>query len=457
MSYYRSYFEKNNTIIKDSQANTAKNPTTEIFYGSNHSRFIFKVDFTDLKSKVDNYEFVITTGTTHTLHLTNTIFGDEGLKGVNRTTGRDRAVSFDLILFKVTQYWDEGLGFDYSDESWDFVENKNKTYDERPSNWFYRTTMNTWSTPGVYDNSPVILETIHFDNGNENIDVNITNYVNGILTGDTNHGLGLSFALVYQDLSLESDESVAFFTKYTQTFYEPYVESFFDDRIVDNRTNFIEKMDQNLYLYVTKGSNFFNLDTTPTVDITDSNNNVLFGLSGLTTNLVKKGVYKVTFAISGVTCDGKRFYYDKWKNLSINNSSIPNVTQKFIPKPYTSEFTIGQNQTDSQRYIVQFYGIKQTEKIISGDIRKIVISFKSIENPKLNLFEEVFYRIYVKEGTTQVTVHDWTYVDMMNENAFYLDTTYFIPREYFLEIKGKSHTEEIYYKDSIKFEIVSQK
>jgi len=171
MSYYRSYFEKNNTIIKESQVNTAKNPTTEIFYGSSHSRFIFKVDFTDLKNKVENDEYVITTDTTHTLHLTNTIFGDEGLKGVNRTTGRDRAVSFDLILFKVTQYWDEGLGFDYSDESWDFVENRNKTYDERPSNWFYRTTMNTWSNPGTYDTSPIILETIHFDNGNENIDV----------------------------------------------------------------------------------------------------------------------------------------------------------------------------------------------------------------------------------------------------------------------------------------------
>lgn len=457
MSYYRSYFEKNNTIIKESQANTAKNPTTEIFYGSAYSRFIFKVDFTDLKSKVDNDEFVITTGTTHTLHLTNTIFGDEGLKGVNRTTGRDRAVSFDLILFKITQYWDEGLGFDYSDESWDFVENKNKTYDERPSNWFYRTTMNTWSNPGIYDNSPVILQTIHFDNGNENIDVDITNYVNGILTGDTNHGLGLSFALVYQDLSLETDESVAFFTKYTQTFYEPYVESFFDDRIIDNRLNFIEKINQNLYLYVTKGTNFYNLDTPPTVDITDTNGNVLSGLNDLETTLIKKGVYKVNFTLTGSTCDGKRFYYDKWKNLSLNGNLISDVTQKFIPRPYTYEFTIGQNQTDSQRYIVQFYGIKQTEKIISGDVRKVVVTFKSIENPKTILFEEVFYRIYVKEGTTQVTVHDWTYVDMTNENAFYLDTKYLIPREYFLEIKGKRHTEEIYYKDSIKFEIVSQK
>ena len=74
MSYFRSYFEKNNTIIKNSQANTAKNPTTEIFYGSAFSKFLFKVDFTDLKNKVKNDELVIDSNTRHTLHLTNTIF-----------------------------------------------------------------------------------------------------------------------------------------------------------------------------------------------------------------------------------------------------------------------------------------------------------------------------------------------------------------------------------------------
>ena len=80
MSYFRSYFEKNNTLIEDSQVNTSKNPTTEIFYGSGFSKFIFKLDLDSLQSKVNSEDVVITTGTTHTLHLTNTIFGDEGLK-----------------------------------------------------------------------------------------------------------------------------------------------------------------------------------------------------------------------------------------------------------------------------------------------------------------------------------------------------------------------------------------
>ena len=97
MSYYRSYFEKNNTIIKDSLINTAKNPATDIFYGAGFSKFIFKIDFTELINKVNGGDYVITTGTTHTLHLTNCIFGDETFLGAKRGTGRDRASSFDLV------------------------------------------------------------------------------------------------------------------------------------------------------------------------------------------------------------------------------------------------------------------------------------------------------------------------------------------------------------------------
>jgi hypothetical protein len=462
MSYFRSYFEKNNTIIKNSQANTAKNPTTEIFYGSAFSKFLFKVDFTDLKNKVNSGELVVDSNTRHTLHLTNTIFGDEGQKGLNRTTGRDRTSSFDLIVFGLSQYWDEGLGYDYTDSSYDFV-NGNRTFDERPSNWFYRTTLNQWPVAGVFHDSPTIISgytgnKIHMDNGNENIDFDITPYVNGIISGDTNHGLGLSFAVVYQYLTPDRDQSVAFFTKYTQTFFEPYVNSHFEDTIMDNRDNFVEKIEQNLYLYVTKGTNFYNLDSEPTVDILDSNGSVITGLSGLTTTLIRKGVYKVTFTITTPECDGKKFFTDHWKGVILDGNTISGgVRQKFIPKPYTAGFTIGENQTELQRYAIQFFGIKQNEKIVSGEIRKVVVTFKSIDVPKTVLLDEVYYRIYIEEGTTQVMVHDWTLLDKTNENSFQLDSSYLIPRQYFLQIKGKTHTEEIYYKESINFEIVSEK
>lgn len=456
MSYFRSYFEKNNTIIKNSQVNTAKNPTTEIFYGSGFSKFLFKVDFTDLISKVNSGEYVVTPSTTHTLHLTNTIFGDETFLGAKRGTGRQRTNSFDLILFQIPEFWDEGLGFDYEDGGYDFTTG-NVTFDERPSNWYNRTTINEWTAEGVYGTNPTVIDTIHFDNGNEDLNVNVTNYVNGLITGNTNHGLGLAFAVVYQDLTPEVDRSVAFFTKYTQTFFEPYVETFFDDRINDDRNNFVEKVNQNLYLYVTKGTNFYDLDTLPTVDILDSTNTIISGLSNLTSTKIRRGVYKITFGLDGVLCDGKRFFFDKWKGLTLDGVDISNVTQKFIPKPYTSLYTVGQNQTDLDRYVIQFFGIKQNEKVKRGEKRKIVVTFRSINNPINSLFDEVYYRLFIKEGRTDVIVHDWTQIDVTNENSFTLDTSIYIPREYYMEIKGKTHNEEIFYNEHIKFEILSEK
>lgn len=465
MSYFRSYFEKNNTIIKNSQTNTARNPTTEIFYGSGFSKFIFKVDFTDLKRKIDNKEFVVDSNTRHTLHLTNTIFGDEGLKGENRTTGRNRATSFDLILFQIptNQYWDEGIGFDYEDTSYDFTAG-NKTFDERPSNWFYRNTLNTWSTAGIYDTAPTIITgstgtKIHFDQGNEDINFDITDYVNSIVvSGATDQGMGLAFAVVYSQLQVDTDQSVAFFTKYTQTFYEPYVESYFDDRIDDNRYNFINGFEQNLYLYVSKNGNFINLDELPTVNITDATNRVIGELSGLTATHVRKGVYKVSFTLNNPACDGKLFFYDFWTNIILDGVTLSDVKQKFIPKSYQSTITIGENITENHRYAVQFSGIKQNEKIEGGEIRKISVIFRSIDLPRSVVLDNVFYRIYVEEGGhTQVIIHDWTLVDKTNENSFMLDTSYLIPKEYFLEIKGVTHNEEIKYKETIKFEIVSIK
>jgi hypothetical protein len=455
MSIYRSYFEKNNTVLKKSYVNTAKNPTTEIFYGSLYSKFIFKVDFTDLKDKVDNGDLVIGHQTKHYLKMTNTVIGDSKLIGQSTGSGRNRATSFDLIVFEVPEFWDEGVGFDYEYTNNDML--GNKTYDTRASNWFNRISTSGWTTEGVYTGNTVV-GTIHFDNGNENINLDITNYVNGIvLSGNPNNGLGISFDYPYLTMSTDNDQSVSFFSKYTQTFFEPFVETVFDDRIDDNRESFIGERQNNLYLYVTKGTNYYDLDNNPTVDILNSSSLPISGLTGLTTTKIRKGIYKVTFGITGQLCDGKRFFYDKWKNLTIDGVQISDVIQKFVPKPFTNGYTFGTNPTDTNKFTLQFSGIKQNEKIKRGELKKIVINLRSISQLRTDLYEDVYYRIFVKEGKTNVIVYDWTQFDLTNENSFYLDTSYMIPREYFMEFKTKTHTEEIFYDEYVKFEIISEK
>ena len=456
MSFYRSYFQKNNTIVESSMVNTSKNPATQIWYGSTHSKFLFTIDLSGLQQKITNGDLVLNSNTKHYLKLTNTVFGDESLMFDLTTQDKQRATSFDLILFPIQENWDEGVGFDYV-YSADLTQ-YNINYDVRPSNWFNRTSLDPWTHTGVFSTvPPYVINTIHFDNGNENINCDITNYINGILTGNTiNYGIGLCFDPNYLNVQTATDQTVAFFTKYTQTFFEPFLETVFDDVIIDNRDNFIIDIPRNLYLYVTKGTNFYDLDFLPTVDVLDSTKTVILGLSNLTTQKIRKGIYMVTIPMTGQLCDGKRFFYDVWKNISIDGFVLDNVTQRFIPKPINSLFTIGENQTELERYVVQFFGVKMNEKIKLGSTRKIVVTLRSINKQIPVLFDEIYYRIYIKEGKVQVIVFDWTLMDKTNENSFLLDTSYLIPREYSLEIKALTHTEEIFYNDEIKFEIVSE-
>ena len=334
---------------------------------------------------------------------------------------------------------------------------KDYTYSTAPSNWYNSTTISGWTTLGVYV-VPNVLQTIHFDNGNEDISVDITDYVNGVLTGDTiDYGLGLAFAPSYEMLNTSNPKSVAFFGKYTQSFYEPHVESFFQDIIMDDRANFISGVEQNLYLYVTKAGNYYDLDEAPLVDVTDSNKNVIPGLNDLQSVKVKKGVYKVTFGMTGMICDGRRFFLDVWKNITISGMSVPNTVQKFIPNQYNAMFSIGPDSDEYQRYAIQFYGIKQNEKIDQLEVRKIVVRFRSIEQSQTDLFQNVYYKIYIQESSSiNVIVHDWTPLDRTNgQNCFFLNATYLIPRIYSMEIKAEINGETIFYNNVIQFEIVS--
>lgn len=459
MSYYRSYFSKNNTIIKNSLVNTSKNPTTEIFYGDGHSKFIFQVDLSGLQTKINNGDLIVNSDTKHYLHMTNTIFGSESFVGQNKGSGGVRATSFDLTLFPLNEFWDEGVGYDYSLPEFEISYN-NKTYDIRPSNWYNKTTLSGWTTEGIYNtiSTGITATTIHFDNGNEDIHEDITDYINGILlSGNTNYGMVISFDIPYFDIN-ETKQSVSFFSKYTQTFYEPFVESVFYDNISDNREDFISEIERNLYLYVTKNGNYYDLDELPLVSILDSTSTVFDDtLTGMTATKVRKGVYKITFGLTGVFCDGKRFYYDKWSNIWIDGVLMNDVKQKFVPKLYTELYNVGLNNVGSEEYVIKYNGVKSNEKIKRGENRKITVTLKSINTSKTILSDELYYRIYVKEGKTQVNVFDWTKLDKINENSFMLDTSYLIPREYYIEIKGNINSEEIFYNNEIKFEIINEK
>ena len=54
MGIYRTYFDKNNTIVKDSLVNTGRNQVSELYFGDKVSRFLFYCSFDEITKKVEN-------------------------------------------------------------------------------------------------------------------------------------------------------------------------------------------------------------------------------------------------------------------------------------------------------------------------------------------------------------------------------------------------------------------
>jgi hypothetical protein len=504
MSIYRSYFSRNNTLISNLFTNTARNPVVELNFGSSDlitpnfgfTRFIFDLDLDGLRQMyLDKYISTgCTTAITHTLLMTNTSSFDDDLINTNMNNGRKRATSFDLILFRIPKFsgttgipqaWDEGVGYDYNDfgttvngvsGSQTAIEQyNNKSLSLRPSNWYQTTTVANWSQPGIYDNkntltgltglnysSITIVDEQHFELGNEDIQFNMTNEITGILNGTITGvtGWGVAYKPDIENLSGLTDAySVGFFGKYTQTFYQPYLLTDYNDLIQDDRNVFLKNQTNKLYLYVYQNGDFVNLDNLPGVNIEDQNGDVVPGGSGLTTCLATRGVYEVTvpniFTNQPVPC----LFYDVWTGLTVNGQSLPNVTNQFVLQNYSAGIQIGSLSKEPSKYGFSFYGILQNEKILNTEVRKVGVVVKKEWTSQHQLENvDVYYRIYVTEGTTEVQVQDWTSVNRTpNEYYFMFDMRDKIPNEYYVDIRVNTSGEKDIYKDTLRFQIVNKK
>jgi hypothetical protein len=423
----------------------------------------------------------ITTGCTdnmsHILKMTNTSTFNIDELNTRTSQQRLRATSFDLILFRIPylnniqfpQIWDEGVGYDFADLTYEISE-LDKNYSVRPSNWFETTTIGVWTEPGIYSNTNtgivnfndlVIVDTQHFEFGNENVSFDMSNEINLILNGILTNvsGWGVAYYPQIENFSgLTDTYEVQFFTRHTQTFYEPYLETTYNDLIEDDRNRFVLGKVNKLYLYLFDEGNPINLDETPLVDILDSNGYEITGLTGLTTCQRTKGVYEVVIPpLNGYQTPCT--FSDKWYNLKLNGFTMPVVTNDFVLYPFKTSIQIGTESIDPKIYGFDYYGIKQDEKILNTDIRKVGVSIKqAYTTNKLLNNVDAYYRIYVREGQTEVQVQDWTKLNRTpNEYYFIFDTRDKIPNEYFIDMKVINGGEINTYKREIKFQVVNVK
>jgi hypothetical protein len=294
--------------------------------------------------------------------------------------------------------------------------------------------------------------------GNENIEMDITNYVNGLLTGDTNYGLGIAYTRPFEMMNTTTLQYVGFFTNNTQTFYEPYIETIYDNHITDDRNNFFLDKPNKLYLYVNLAGNPTNLDTTPAVNVYNNTGTLLSAYTPSDVTHVTLGVYSIDIKVPTSASNVETMYNDVWTGITINGVTRADISLDFVVKDSFGYYNIGNNDMLPKKVAVSIGGLQNKERIKRGDIRKVIVSARipyTVEQTQA--IDGIKYRLYVSEGVRELTVIDFQPVEMANNYYYFLlDTASLIPNTYYLDVIVTSNLEVTTIKNAVQFDIISQ-
>ena len=237
----KTYLSKSNTITKDQKNNLGLNPILELNYGQMVTRGMIYFEHTKLQKMYEDKTYPSLEKLHHVLKMTNTasLTPNTIHKPCINSYYDDikkRATSFDLIFFLINKNWDCGKGFDYVK---DMHIGSHTAYSQEASNWYQYRNYFKWDEEGIYSNdtlskemdkytskkgnlSKIIIGIQHFDYGNENIEIDITETVNKFITNEIeNYGIGIAFAPSCEKVKTDKSQDIGFFTQHTHAFFEP--------------------------------------------------------------------------------------------------------------------------------------------------------------------------------------------------------------------------------------------
>lgn len=496
----RHYFvDKSNTIFNSRPLiNTGLNPVIQLTYGNSISRALLHFDEKRIQKDYREKIYPDIDKLSFYLEMTN-CFSIDGVpyeKDLIRENdiSAQRASSFNLILMELPQHFDQGRGFEYQSDFW---LKENRSINKKPSNWYYSSNGYVWEVDkdkidlndsglnftdgyvwrldengkrsrinlngGVYSTdyiqsefdkflkgeSSKVIATQHFDFGTENLHMDITNYMKRILTGDaTNYGFLLMFAPLYESMEEEHLQYVGFFTDHTNTFFHPYIECVYSDQIKDNRAKFAKGVENRLYLYTKDDGMPINLDEMPKCEVNGTEYEV---------KQATKGAYYSTIPSDAITAQTPSIGYDIWSGIKYNGVDYDDVEMEFEIRPVSTKLSFGTESVFKDMTVPTLYGINFDESINKNEIREITVDFrKKYTTDKKELISNAEYRLYIKDGNREVDVIEYTPIEMAYLNNFFLIFAEdLIPHQYFVDIKVNDGREIRYYKEVLRFNVVS--
>ena len=454
------FFDKCNTIIENSEHNTGLNPVAELNAGENISRILFHFNLDEIKN-----EYVFNNNTSHLKHIlkmTNCgsvnlpYFDDCKLIGCDE---KKRASSFDVIIFRVPFEWDGGRGYDYYGDN---IKETHRTISTDGSNWYQAKNGVEWDEFGVYMNDTlndeyikykdgkesIIVGSQHFDTGTENLEIDITEYINNLLIGKyENYGLGLAFAPSYELITLENT-FISFFTQHTNTFFLPYLECINTDVVLDDRNKFFLNSNNKLYFFVCDNGEYLNLDETPKCNV-----------EGISYEVKQhsKGIYYIDINLSTKDYEPHTILTDCWSNLVYNGELLDDVELEFVLLPLTNKLSLGKPTETNVLAYPQISGINEKENVGIGDIREIHVDFIEEYSHGKTITPNISeYRIYIKNNDREIDVFDYHPIECrVGSHTIIINTNDFIPNTYHVDLRVTQNRNIKIHKDVLTFNIVN--
>lgn len=399
MSYYRIYPDKNVTIFKRVSGgvnevlgvvNTGKNPIFELTDGNTQSALLMNFDISTIKTILQNNPYTC-----------NLKLWDSGVLFEPTITLK----TIDLIYFK--EEFIEGDGFS-------FLGDKALA---QASNWKERVTGVPWSPaqPLTFDTS--IIATKQLNEANE--DLLFSNIETSITTAITDN-VNPNFAIRISTNTLSGQTFTKFlYTRHTRTIFQPFLEFFIDDNIIDGRQNATATIPTKLFLTSETKQNFVG---TLTMEIQDVSENVIDAPAIVNS---APGIYHTTSIFPISTANS--ILFDIWK--IDGEPIIKNLIQVKSP----NQVSVGKLNTANLFFYPTTSYVHQS--IRKNDLVTFVVT-SEIRGKGSVLLPGYEYRIV---STNNFEMQPWSSVNLYNNQLFFtVNTSYYFPEleyEVFVRLK----------------------
>ena len=201
----------------------------ETFSGSvDLARILLQFNVTELSGKIYDEQIISSSSVSYFLRMFDMKHGDTIPE------------SYDLFVYPMSRSFDFGNGIDDDNHR-----------DDGVANWDQATSTTNWTTTGSdFLTTEYGSGSQHFDQGQEDLEMNITDIMVNWLTGTLNEN-GIVVKLGDVEESASSDYFRKVFHGRETKFIDkmPYIEARWDDVLKDNRGNFAYDQDSSLYLY----------------------------------------------------------------------------------------------------------------------------------------------------------------------------------------------------------------